>query len=119
MAAGRYDITIEEGARFALDVTWNDKDGAAVDITGWGATFIVKESKGDQFPNLIKSTDSDDIDIDTGTDGLIEIDVPVAKTTGLDFSTGVYQLTVYPSPASPDSATVRLLEGNVSYSKRL
>lgn len=119
MAAGRYDIIIEEGATFQLEVIWYDRNGVAVDITGWGATLLVKEEKGPSHPLLIEATTNDDLSIPVGTDGRIVIALPVVKTTNLAFATGHWHLLVYPDPVNPDLNTVRLVEGTAYYSPKM
>ena len=44
MAAGLYDITIEQGATFQMNLTWKDSTGSPVNITGYTARMQVREN---------------------------------------------------------------------------
>ena len=42
MAAGIYDIIIEQGATFTLSATWKDSAGAAINLTSYSARMQVR-----------------------------------------------------------------------------
>jgi hypothetical protein len=44
MAAGIYDITVEQGATFRLEATWKDSTGALVNLTGYSARMQIRET---------------------------------------------------------------------------
>lgn len=44
MAAGRYDATVERGARFSDTLTWRDAAGAAVDLTGRTVRWLIGDA---------------------------------------------------------------------------
>lgn len=42
--AGQYDITIEQGATWRLELTWQDSEGAPIDLTAYTARMQVREA---------------------------------------------------------------------------
>jgi hypothetical protein len=44
MSAGRYDITLEQGATFDLPLRYRAPSGTAVDLTGYSAKMQVREA---------------------------------------------------------------------------
>lgn len=47
MAAGNYNITIEQGATFSLVCTWKDSSGVGVDLTGYTFSGSIKRRATD------------------------------------------------------------------------
>lgn len=52
MAAGRYDITIEQGATFTRTFTYEEPEGTPVDLTGYGISAMVRGKPSDASPLL-------------------------------------------------------------------
>lgn len=51
MSAGRHDIVVEEGATFTLSATW-EISGAAVNLSGYTASFKILSSSGDTVATI-------------------------------------------------------------------
>ena len=116
MSAGRYDITIEQGATFSLVISYKDSNNAVIDMTTsgrdvrmtikdtvGGATIASTEGSG---PTLSKTRAA------SGNNITIEMTEPTTKA--LDFDTAVYDLE------SVNNATVdRILEGKVKLSREV
>lgn len=47
MPAGVYDIYIEQGADFLLEITLQNNDGTAVDLTGYTGSGQIRKTAGD------------------------------------------------------------------------
>lgn len=47
MAAGRYDLVIEQGATFSRQVTWQNQDGSAVNLTGYSIAGKLRRKTSD------------------------------------------------------------------------
>ena len=118
MAAGRYDITIEQGATFDLPISYKDSTGSVLDLSsGYSAKMKIKESIGG---TVIASTESEDDPKNTLTITLaasgnnITIGMTAANTASLDFENAVYDLELIST-----TDTTRVIEGKVKLSKEV
>jgi hypothetical protein len=104
-----------------MEYVWLDPDLDPVDVTGYHAALMIRETKdsaeyllyiddvgpgeGDTYPIL-------GITVGT-TDGVFTIEVDADVTAALDFDYGVYDLKV----TSPGGVATRLVEGEVYLNK--
>lgn len=103
--AGKYAVTIEQGATWQLVVTWTDSAGALVNLTGYSAVATVKTTYGGTA--LITASSVGGTITLGGAAGTITINVPYATTAALGAQTGVWDLEL----TSSDGIRTRLLEG--------
>ena len=116
MAAGKYTITIEQGATFTLDLTWEDSDGNAVDLTGYSARMQVRASKSATTTLLDIPTDTNTSITLGGTQGTIAIRIEDDVTEALDApQTAFYDLEL----EAGDGTVTRLLEGGVTITEEV
>lgn len=109
MLAARYDLTIEQGATFALVMFYQDDAGAAVDLTGYTARMQLRKTDHTGHTELELTTENGRIAID-GARGQISLSIAAADTTAL-VNSGVYDLEIV------QGATVqRILEGSYTVS---
>lgn len=118
MSAGRYDITIEQGATFTLPISYKDSNDAVIDLSsGYTARMRIKESVGG---TLLASTESGDSTGATITIALassgnnITISMSSANTAALNFDHAVYDLELDAS-----SVVDRIIEGRVKLAKEV
>ena len=107
MKAGKYDITIEQGAGFSLPITYKP-GGVLVDWTNCHARLQVRPTLGSSTKLIELTTENAGISMD-GTHGKLTLLMTAATTALLKFSRAVYDLEIVPPAAQP----YRLLEGNV------
>ena len=112
MPAARHDIVIEEGATFDITFTYLDKDGVAIDVTGYSAKMDIKESVGGTVIDDLTSVGSE-ITVGT-TGGTFQIVITAVNTAAYDFDWGVYDLEITTS-----GVTVRLVEGRVEFRREV
>jgi hypothetical protein len=112
MAAGLYDITIEQGVTFQLNLTWKDSNDAPVDLTGYSARMQVRETY-DSEDTLVSLTSPGDITLG-GALGTILITIQPAVTSILPFLEGVYDIEMVAA-----SVTYRLLQGKATISREV
>jgi len=104
--AGKYDITIEQGATFTLSMTVK-KNGSPVDLTGYTARMQARPHAGSSAVYLDLSS-VNKITLG-GPAGTIVISLTAAETAALPTGTFVYDLELI----SPLGVTTRLLAGRV------
>jgi hypothetical protein len=108
MRAGKYQIVIEQGATFTLQLVWKDANGVAVDLTGYAARMQVR--RGVEVPDtLLSLTSAGGGIVLGGAAGSIAISVPASVTQTLDPGSAVYDLEM----ESPSGFVTRLLQGRV------
>ena len=118
MPAGRYDITIEQGATFTLPVSYKNSAGSVVNLSsGYSARMRIKESVGG---TLLASTESGDstgatISVSLAASGNnITITMTAANTAALTFDHAVYDFELISG-----SVVDRIIEGRVSLKKEV
>ena len=118
MAAGRYDITIEQGATFTLPISYKDSNDAVIDLSsGYTARMKIKESAGG---TVISSTESADSPKNTLSIALaasgnnITVSMSATNTAALDFETAIYDLELVAA-----SNVDRIIEGRVKLSREV
>ena len=118
MAAGRYDITIEQGATFTLPISYKDSNDAVIDLSSsYTARMKIKESTGG---TVIASTESADSPKNTLSIALaasgdnITISMSATNTAALDFETAIYDLELVAA-----SNVDRIIEGRVKLNREV
>ena len=112
MAAGLYDITIEQGVTFQLNLTWKDSNDAPLNLTGYSARMQVRETY-DSEDTLVSLTSPGDITLG-GALGTILITIQPAVTSILQFVEGVYDLELVSA-----GVVTRLLQGKATISREV
>jgi hypothetical protein len=113
LKAGKYDITIDQGAGFELLIVFT-ADGEPVDFTGASARMHAREKVSSTETLFELTSDDDDITLG-GLAGTVKLTMPAADTAELTFSKGVYDLEIAPAGREP----YRLLEGSVYLSREV
>lgn len=111
MAAGRYDLTIEQGATFSRQVTWQNEDGSAVNLTGYSIAGKIRKKTSDNQP-IISFTCT----ITNASSGIFTFSLTATETNSLPVrhgETAEKQLLecVYDIEATVGSTVYRILEG--------
>jgi hypothetical protein len=124
MPAGRYNLLIEQGATYELELQYKDSNGVAVDLTGYSGRLQIRPSIGSPtaYLCLSSSLNADGTGLNfSGSNnntspisGSIGIYISATTSSLLTFNTGVYDLEI-----SSGSFTTRLLQGNVQLSKEV
>lgn len=127
MAAGRYLLTIEQGATTDLLLEYKDSNGNPVDLTGYAARMQIRPSVDSStvYLSLTQVTGSDGTGLNLRpmsssvtlpqTSGSIGLFISAASSSALNFTEGVYDIELN----SPGGIVTRLLEGIVKLSKEV
>lgn len=109
MTAGKYDLTIEQGATLAQVFTWRDSSDALVNLTGYTARCQVRRTLSDPDTLLSLTTENSGITLG-GVLGTIQLNATAAVTALLS-GKGVYDLELI----SGGGTVTRLIEGGVYF----
>ncbi len=109
--AANYDITIEQGATFQLNLIWKDSAGVPIDLTGYTAKMQVRQRYASDDAVLSLSTTAGTIVLG-GVAGTINITGPAADTAAITIKQGVYDVEL----TSAGGIVTRLIEGCVAIS---
>lgn len=110
MAAGRYDLKIEQGATFELSVGWVDPDGAPNTLVGFTARMMIRVDYKSSTP-LLSLTGGAGLTLG-GAAGTIDIEISDEDTADLPAVVGVWDLEV----ESPGGKVTRLVQGKAKIS---
>ena len=124
MPAGRYNLLIEQGATFEIELQYKDSNGVVVDLTGYSGRLQIRPSIGSPtaYLCLSSSLNADGTGLNFSgsngstppTSGSIGVYISAATSSMLTFNTGVYDLEI-----ASGSFVTRLLQGNVQLSKEV
>lgn len=115
MAAGIYNIIIEQGADFTLPLTWRDGNNVVVNVTGYSARMQIRESY-DAEDTIISLTSNIGGGITLGgAAGTISIYISAADTAKMPNVSAVYDLEM----VSVAGAVTRLVQGDVYISREV
>lgn len=124
MPAGRYNLLIEQGATFEVELQYKDSNGVVVDLTGYSGRLQIRPSIGSPtaYLCLSSSLNADGTGLNFSgsngstppTSGSIGVYISAITSSMLTFNTGVYDLEI-----QSGSFVTRLLQGNVQLSKEV
>jgi len=124
MPAGRYNLLIEQGATFEVELQYKDSNGVVVDLSGYSGRLQIRPSIGSPtaYLCLSSSLNADGTGLNFSgsngstppTSGSIGVYISAITSSMLTFSTGVYDLEI-----QSGSFVTRLLQGNVQLSKEV
>jgi hypothetical protein len=113
MSAGKFDITVEQGATFSLPLVFNNEDGTPMDVSLWQFAGQIKDNYSD--PTALVS-----FSFTAGsTTNMISVTIPAASTAMIpvDLTTNFQvkpTLYCYDIKALlPDTTVMRVMEGAV------
>lgn len=113
LTPGNYDLTLYQGATFSQYFTWKNSDGSPVDLTGFSARMMARETLDSQA-FLTLTTANGGITLG-GTAGTILLTLNPADSAAISASAGVYDLEL----VSGSGDVQRLLQGNIYVSREV
>lgn len=115
MPAGKLDLTMEVGAKFSKQLTWNDSTGSPIDTGLYTAEMHIRQTATDAAILLALRSAAPAVDEGTitlsGVDGGILLEVGADVTDDITWAAGVYDLEL--TLISDATCIVRLIEGKV------
>jgi hypothetical protein len=125
MAAGIYNLTLEQGTTSGFKIQYKDVSGSAIDLTGYDASMQIKSNYADTNPitylTLSSSLNSDGtgLNMSSASDGYIGIFISACSSSILNFNNAKYDLEIYSGSIGGCPITTRILEGQVKLSKEI
>lgn len=124
MAAGKYNIVIEQGATYQVEIQYRDSNNVPIDLSGYNGRMQIRPSIDSTtvYVALSSSLNPDGTGLNfsgsNGTtppaSGSIGIFISAISSSLLTFPSGVYDLEI-----QSGSIVTRLLQGNVQLSKEV
>ena len=111
MAAGTYNISIEQGTTYQLDIVWKDSLATPIDVTGYTSRMQMRTTKADSNVLCELTTENGRIVMGT-TDGKNTLNLRSEVTAGFSFVSALYDLEVISPAATP--VVTRLLQGTIT-----
>src|SRR6056300_1876025 len=105
MTAATYNLTIDQGSDFAIQLTLAE-DGSAKDLTGYSARAQLRSTKAS---TTISATFT--CTVTNPSQGILKMELSNAVTTTLSDGLYFYDLELY---SSDDNFVTRLLEGRAT-----
>ena len=106
MAAGTYNLAIEQGATFSLQITLQAPGGGVFSLVGYTIRAQIRRSHSHS-----KATDLTVTVAPPPATGVFVLGLSAAKTQALDFQTGVWDLEI-----ASGGVVTRVLQGAVEVS---
>jgi len=119
VSAPIWNIILEEGSDFDLEVTYQAADCVAKPVTGYGASFQIRNDPDDPTSLVTASVANGRVSV-AGSSGIFSINVPatsVDAVKNLINSNARYNFVIWPGASTPAVDPKRLLEGSISYRK--
>lgn len=109
MAAGKYNILIQQGSTFYKQIVLRDSASVPVDLTGSTIVGQVRETVDSA------TAINFNVSIPTPTNGTFILTIADTITAGITYSRGVYDIEIH----YPDTTVERILEGSVVVTKEV
>jgi hypothetical protein len=119
MAAGKYNIVIEQGATYNITIAYKDSNNNPIDLTGFGGRMQIRPSIGSTTTYLCLSSslqaDGTGLEfLSPTTSGSIKLYISAISSSRLNFDQAVYDLEI-----ASGSYVSRILQGGVKLSKEV
>ena len=110
MAAANYDLTIDQGSTFVIDITIKES-GSVKDLTGYSARAQMRSTKtASQVAASFTCT------IPILTNGIVKMELPAATSSAMTAGLFFYDLEIH---AAGDAIVKRLIEGKVTLNQEV
>lgn len=110
MAAANYDLTIDQGSTFVIDITINES-GSAKDLTGYSARAQMRSTK-----TATTVAASFTCSIPVPSNGVVKMELPAATSSAMTAGLFFYDLEIH---TGSDAIVKRLIEGKVTLNQEV
>jgi hypothetical protein len=123
MAAGIYNILLEQGTTVDFKIQYKDVSGSAINLTGYGAAMQIRSNFADNNPTTYitlsssLATDGTGLNMSSASTGYIGIYISACSSSALNFLNARYDLEIFSGSVGTCPITTRILEGQVNLNK--
>jgi len=111
MSAANYDLVIDQGSTFAIDLTITES-GSAKDLTGYSARAQMRSTKtSDTVAGTFTCTVLTPV-----TDGKVKMELPASTSSAMDAGLYYYDLEIH---TGSDVIVKRLIQGTVTLNQEV
>lgn len=110
MAAANYDLTIDQGSTFVIDITIKE-DGSVKDLTGYSARSQMRSTK-----TAADVAASFTCTIPVPTSGVVKMELPASTSSDMSAGLYFYDLEIH---TGSDAVVKRLIEGKVTLNQEV
>ena len=110
MSAATYNCTIDQGADWYVTFVYKDSAGTAIDLTGYTAAMMVRDTYANST-TVLSLTSSSGITI-TPLTGTLQVRATATQTAAIAAGSYVYDLEI----TSAGSIKTRLVQGKITVS---
>ena len=107
MSAATYNATVDQGADWYVTFVYKDSAGTAINLTGYTAAMMVRDTFGDTA-TVLSLTNSSGITITAAT-GTLQVRATAAQTRAITAGNYVYDLEI----TSAGGIVTRLVQGKI------
>lgn len=111
MSAANYDLVIDQGSTFAIDLTINES-GSAKDLTGYSARAQMRSTK---TSSTVAGTFTCTV-LTPVADGKVKMELPASVSSAMEAGMYFYDLEIH---TGSDAIVKRLLEGKVTINQEV
>jgi hypothetical protein len=123
MAAGVYNILLEQGTTVDFKIQYKDVSGSAINLTGYGAAMQIRSNFADNNPTTYitlsssLASDGTGLNMNSASLGYIRIYISACSSSVLNFPNARYDLEIFSGSVGSCPITTRILEGQVNLSR--
>lgn len=110
MSAGTYNITIDQGTDFVLDLAVKE-DSAAFNLTGYSARAQLRRTKNDET-----ATATFTCTVVSASAGTIKMELSNSTTSSISEGTYYYDLEIY---TAADATVERIIQGSAQVTREV
>jgi len=110
MAAANYDLTIDQGSTFVIDITLKES-GSVKDLTGYSARAQMRSTK-----TSADVAASFTCTIPIPTNGVVKMELPATTSSAMTAGLFFYDLEIH---TAGDAIVKRLIEGKVTLNQEV
>ena len=110
MAAANYDLTIDQGSTFVIDITISES-GSVKDLTGYSARAQMRTTKSSS-----QVAESFSCTIPIPANGIVKMELSSASSSAMVAGLFFYDLEIY---TAGDTIVKRLIEGKVTLNQEV
>lgn len=114
MAAGKYNMTIEQGTTVSIDFQYQTSAGVPITLTNYTARMQARPTVSSAVTVMDCTTANGQLVVTANT-GTVTLSLTATQSAALDFQTAVYDLEI----VSPTGVVTRLVEGTVTLSREV